>query len=158
MSSGALATAAISPMSKFIGDWEGTVESLAGNYQLAKRMSWLVQDSWLLEQVVVVDLQQGSEAARNATLYAFNSGSGRLEATHLFSEGQRGTVAVELREGGFTREMRPLGRDGVVTLTQTTKWTEREWHTRTLMLDENGEWQEVERSFLERKTKKARNF
>lgn len=152
-SAAALVSAGLAPLGRFVGDWEGEIEALSGNFRLARRVSWLVPDAWLLEQTVAFDEERGAEADRSSILYTYNPRERRLEQHLLLREGKQLIGIVALRDDGFTREVHPLNPGASPTLHQTSLFNGSEWRGRTLIQDGAGQWQETDRFILKRKQK-----
>lgn len=91
----------LAPFRRFLGDWEGTDQSLRGNFQVARRLSWLVPNSFLLEQWRFLD-GDGKEVARSANLYSFDPGVGLVRVEMLGEAGEARILWLRFTPDGLS--------------------------------------------------------
>ena len=119
-----VASERLGPVSRFMGMWEGTLEGVAGNYRLIKRVAWLVPNSWLLEQTMALDEQTGKEIDRSAVIYTVNPVTRSLEARLLLAGGAEFQADVpfqghEFDQGTEDQGAHDVDDDGAVGKTVT---------------------------------------
>ena len=118
------------------------------------RVTWLVPNSWLLEQTIAQDEGTGKEIDRSAVIFTIDPVTRVVEARLLMIGGAEFRSDVELRDDGMTREIVPREKDGLRTLLRTSLFNGREWRGQNFLLDESGEWREVNRFQLVRRGQK----
>lgn len=140
----------LTPLARFIGEWQGTSESLSGNYYLARRVTWWVRNLWIAEQTVIYDPRTREEQQRFATLYTYDPEQGMIRAEHYggFDLGEVAWVRKMPGEDGF--EILTEARGDPEAMVMTSRLGREFWESQIFERDEEGMWQEVERLNLRR--------
>lgn len=146
-----LAAQALAPLARFLGDWDGTSESLGGTFRVHRRIEWLVPDSWLLVRTATQDPESGQERGRTAALYMYDAAAGAVVMELLGPGGARARSWLSSTEDGASWEVRAAPDAEVRSLFRTVLFNEREWHARNYERDPAGGWREVERLVLVRR-------
>ncbi|TAH37406.1 MAG: hypothetical protein EYC70_10580 [Planctomycetota bacterium] len=141
----------LEPFARFLGDWEGTSESVAGTFHVAKRFQWLVPDSWLLEQTVTMHTESGQEMARTALLYTYDPNLAAVLADELRLSGVRQRLFLHSGDHGATWEVRSQPGGEAEAMFTTTLFTGDEWRADSFQRDAGGGWRQVEHMELQRK-------
>ncbi len=145
----------LEPLSRFLGEWEGTSESAQGNLRLRRRMSWIVTGSWLVEQTAVQDPERPGRILRSGALYRWDPVWRMIVATSFGPAGTASERWMRLASDGQSLEILPQPEARPESLFQVTLFNGREWRARVYDLDASGNWQEVERLQLRRAGEEA---
>ncbi|KAA3605815.1 MAG: hypothetical protein DWQ01_18600 [Planctomycetota bacterium] len=147
--------AGLTGLAGFIGEWEGLSRGLEGDLRLAKRMTWLVRDSWLLEQNVVFEPQTGEEIGRSAILYHFEPDQGMIHGQVLGPVGSQGESWLKAVQGRNGYEVRLQPDEPPFSLFITTSFSRDRWEAEVYEPGPGDEWTRVERLELNRIQRRA---
>ena len=143
----------LAPLARFLGDWEGTSENLRGNFTVARRLSWLVPDSWLLEQSRVIDPDSGEELFRTALLYSWDAATGSLRSETLQPGGTSDVAWLAIDAAAGQRTLHAVPGGPAIGAFRTLRFTGGVWSAAVFVPDETmpDGWREVERLDFKRR-------
>ncbi len=143
----------LAPFQRFLGDWEGTDEGLRGNFEVARRLSWLVPDSFLLEQWRFLAAVDGREVARSANLYTFDPEVGLVRVQMLEEGGRSRSLWLRFTADGLSWTLHAAPGEPPLSRFRTARLGGDVWEGTLEMADPEapGGWRVVERVSLRRR-------